>query len=92
VIKTRENQLVETFVTLEDTLVADYDVVDLLHTLVVKCAALLDASAVGIILSAGNGAVEVVASTDEHDRLAEILQLRSGSGLCVESVTTGHAV
>ncbi|WP_366145617.1 GAF and ANTAR domain-containing protein [Cryobacterium sp.] len=88
----REGQLVETFVTLADTLVADYDVVDLLHTLVEKCAALLEASAAGIILSAGDGKLEVVASTNERSRLVEILQLRAGSGPCVESFTTGQAV
>jgi transcriptional regulator with GAF, ATPase, and Fis domain len=92
VTSTREGQLVETFVTLADTLVADYDVVDLLHTLVVKCATLLDAAAAGIIFSTNDGDVDVVASTDEHDRLVEILQLCSASGPCVESVTTGHAV
>ena len=31
---TRENRLVETFVTLTDNLVADYDVIDVLQTLV----------------------------------------------------------
>ncbi|MFC5931054.1 ANTAR domain-containing protein [Cryobacterium melibiosiphilum] len=92
VTKTREGQLVETFVTLADTLVADYDIVDLLHTLVEKCAALLEASAAGIILSAGDGELEVVASTNERSRLVEILQLHAGSGPCVESFTTGHAV
>jgi len=92
VTKTREGQLVATFVTLADTLVADYDIVDLLHTLVEKCAALLEASAAGIILSAGDGELEVVASTNERSRLVEILQLRAGSGPCVESFTTGRAV
>jgi len=92
VTKTREGQLVETFVTLADTLVADYDVVDLLHTLVEKCAALLEASAAGIVLSDGDGVLEVVASTNERSRLVEILQLRAGSGPCVESFTTGKAV
>lgn len=92
VTKTREGQLVETFVTLADTLVADYDVVDLLHTLVEKCAALLEASAAGIILSVGDGELEVVASTNERSRLVEILQLKAGSGPCVESFTTGRAV
>lgn len=92
VTKTREGQLLETFVTLADTLVADYDIVDLLHTLVEKCAALLEASAAGIILSAGDGALEVVASTNERSRLVEILQLRAGAGPCVESFTTGMPV
>ncbi|KFF60793.1 transcriptional regulator [Cryobacterium sp. MLB-32] len=90
--QSREGQLLETFVTLADTLVADYDVVDLLCTLVDKCAALLEAAAAGIILSAGDGELEVVASTSERSRLVEILQLRAGSGPCVESFLTGKAV
>lgn len=94
VTQTREGQLVETFVTLADTLVVGYDIVDLLHTLVEKCVHLFEASAAGVILSAGNGdgELEVVASTNERGRLVEILQLRSGSGPCVECITTGHAV
>lgn len=89
--KTREGQLVEAFVTLADTLVVGYDVVDLLHTLVSHCVPLFDASAAGIILT-DDEAFEVVATTNERSRLVELLQLRSGSGPCVESVITGNAV
>ncbi|MGY4856762.1 GAF and ANTAR domain-containing protein [Cryobacterium sp. AP23] len=89
--QTREGQLVEAFVTLADTLVVGYDLVDLLHTLVSQCVPLFDASAAGIILT-DNTELEVVASTNERSRLVEILQLRSGSGPCVESVVTGHPV
>lgn len=89
--KTREGQLVEAFVTLADTLVVGYDLVDLLHTLVSHCVPLFEASAAGIILTADEE-FEVVASTNERSRLVEILQLRSGSGPCVESVVTGRAV
>ncbi|TFB90183.1 ANTAR domain-containing protein [Cryobacterium algoricola] len=92
VTQSREGQLVETFVTLADTLVVGYDVVDLLQTLVERCALLFGASAVGIILSAGDGDFEVVASTNERTRLVEILQLRAGAGPCVECVMTGAAV
>ena len=91
VTRTREGQLVETFVTLADPLVVGYDVVDLLHTLVETCATLFGASAVGIILSAYNdNDLEVVASTNERSRLIEILQLRAGNGPCVECYTTGY--
>lgn len=89
--KTREGQLVEAFVTLADTLVVGYDLVDLLHTLVSQCVPLFDASAAGIILTDDED-FEVIASTNERSRLVEILQLRSGSGPCVESVITGRAV
>ncbi|MBC7441867.1 MAG: GAF and ANTAR domain-containing protein [Ramlibacter sp.] len=93
VTRTREGQLVETFVTLADTLVVGYDVVDLLHTLVETCATLFEASAVGIILTAGDDIdLEVVASTNERSRLIEILQLRTGNGPCVECYSTGKPV
>ena len=51
VVQTREGRLASTFVTLADTLVADYDVVELLQTLVDACSELLDASAAGILLA-----------------------------------------
>jgi len=89
--KTREGLLVEAFVTLADTLVVGYDLVDLLHTLVSQCVPLFEVSAAGIILTDDDD-FEVVASTNERSRLVEILQLRSGSGPCVESVITGRAV
>jgi transcriptional regulator with GAF, ATPase, and Fis domain len=89
--QTREGQLVEAFVTLADTLVVGYDIVDLLHTLVSHCVPLFDASAAGIILT-DERELEVVASTNERSRLVEILQLRSGSGPCVESVVTGQPI
>lgn len=89
--RSREGRLVEAFVTLADTLVVGYDLVDFLHALVSQCVPLFQASAAGIILT-DDEEFEVVASTDERSRLVEILQLRSGSGPCVESVVTGVAV
>ena len=90
--KTRETQLVETFVTLADTLVVGYDVVDMLHTLVENCATLFGASAGGILLADEAGDLEVVASTNERSRLVELLQLRLGGGPCFECYTTGRSV
>lgn len=89
---TREKRLTAAFVTLADTLVADYDVVDLLQTLVDTCADLLDASAAGIMLADQNGELAVVASTSERSRLVEMMQLSSGFGPCVECFTTGTSV
>lgn len=89
---TREGRLVDTFVTLADTLVAGYDVVDLLQTLVEACADLLDASAAGLLLADEFGELAVVASTSEKSRLVELMQLSSGHGPCVEAFTTGTVV
>lgn len=90
--QTRERRLTSAFVTLADTLVAGYDVVDLLQTLVDTCAELLDASAAGIMLADGNGELAVVASTSERSMLVETMQLSYGTGPCVECFTTGVSV
>lgn len=90
--ETRERRLTSAFVTLADTLVADYDVVELLQTLVDTCADLLGAEAAGIMLTDASGELAVVASTSERGRLVEMMQLSSGMGPCVECFTTGAPV
>ena len=90
--ETRERRLTAAFVTLADTLVAGYDVVDLLQTLVDTCADLLDASAAGLMLADPAGELAVVASTSEKSRLVETMQLSSGFGPCVQCFSTGAPV
>jgi len=89
---TREDRLIDTFATLADTLVADYDVVDLLQTLVERCADVFDIAAAGILLADADGELEVIASTSEASRLVEVMQLSARAGPCVESFTTGSVV
>ena len=88
----REGLLAASFVSLADTLVVGYDLVDLLENLVDTCATVLDAAAVGLLLVDEHGVLEVVASTSERSRLLEILQLREGLGPCVECYSTGAVV
>jgi GAF domain-containing protein len=90
--KTRDARLLETFARLADTLVADYDVVDLLQMLVDSCHELLDASAAGILLADQDGLLELVASTSEASRLVEMMQLGADAGPCIESFRTGELV
>lgn len=91
-IQNRERQLAEAFVTLADTMVDDYDIIDLLHTLVERCSALLDATDAGILLSNMAGELEVVASTNERSRLIGLLQLGEGEGPCVDAYRTGRLI
>ena len=88
----REALLAETFVVLADSMVAGYDVVDLLQTLVERCAFLFDAADAGIILADPSGDLEVIASTSERTHLIELMQLRAGEGPCVEAYVTGKVV
>ena len=52
---TREARLLKTFAMLADTLVDDYDIVDLLQSLVDACRDLLDITAAGILIADQNG-------------------------------------
>ncbi|MBT2476269.1 GAF and ANTAR domain-containing protein [Microbacterium sp. ISL-103] len=89
---TREARLLDLFATLADTMVDDYDVVDLLQTLVGACQELLDASDAGILLADPSGELELVASTSEATQLVEVIQLAAEAGPCIECFLTGTAV
>lgn len=89
---TWEQKLLATFAKLADTLVADYDVVDLLQSLVDTCQDLLDTAAAGILLVDPEGELEVIASTSEASRLVEMMQLGAEAGPCIESFHTGQVV
>jgi GAF domain-containing protein len=89
---TREQQLLQTFARLADSLTNEYDAVDVLQNLVESCQELLDATAAGVLLSDGTGDLELVASTSEASRLVEVMQLSADAGPCIESYTTGRVV
>lgn len=84
--------LAETFVSLADTLVDDYDVVDLLDRLVGASIRLLGFTAAAILLDDQRGSLAVVASSSEESRLLEVYQLQSAQGPCLDCVRTAAGV
>jgi GAF domain-containing protein len=89
---TREQRIAMTFVDLADTLVADFDVIDFLHTLAARSVELLDASAAGIMLADQNGRLAVMASSTEEARLLELYELQNNEGPCLDCFRSGVPV
>jgi GAF domain-containing protein len=90
--RTRESRLNSAFLTLSDTLTDDYDVVELLQTLVDECVGIFDVEAAGIMLADASGRLQLVASSSQKADLVEIMQLDAGLGPCVQSYETGKTV
>ncbi len=90
--KTREQRISAAFIAVADTLIADYDILDLMHTLVEECVRILDVEAAGLMLVDERGELQLLASTSEQADFVEILQLTAGAGPCVDCFTTGAVV
>ena len=88
----READLVRSFVEMADTLVDDYDVVDLLTGLADRCVHLLGVSAAGVMLASPAGSLALVASSSEAMRLLELFELQQQEGPCLDAFRTGERV
>lgn len=88
----REQRLSRAFVTLADTLVDDYDIIDLLDRLVHHSVDLLDAQAAGIVLGDSHGELRALAASSEDAHTMELLQLQSDQGPCMDCYTTASPV
>ena len=87
-----EAQLSEAFVSLADSLVADYDVAELLNRLAHHCVNLLDVAAAGLLLADPRGPLQVVATSSEASRELELFQLQHDQGPCLDCYRSGSAV
>jgi transcriptional regulator with GAF, ATPase, and Fis domain len=88
----REDLLAQTFVQLADSLVDDFDIIDLLTVLADRCVELVDADAAGILVADANGNLRVMAASSEQARLLELFQLQNEEGPCLEAHATGQPV
>jgi GAF domain-containing protein len=88
----REALATRTFVQLADTLVVDFDLIDLLTVLAHRSVELLGAAAAGILLADSEGRLRVMAASDEQAELLELFQVQSDEGPCLDCYGTGNAV
>ena len=89
---TRESEVVRVLVEMADTLVDDYDVVDLLTGLAGRSVTMLGASAAGVMLASPSGNLGLVASSSEAMRLLELFELQAREGPCLDAFRTGEPV
>jgi hypothetical protein len=76
------------FVTVADTLVADFDIIDFLDTLAQYGVDLLGVSACGILLADQAGSLNLVAASTEQARLLELAQIQNAEGPCMDAYRT----
>ena len=88
----REAILARTLVELADTLVADFDVVELLTRLADRCVDVLDVDAAGLMLVGPDGDLRVMASSSEAMRVLELFELQAQEGPCLDCFRTGQPV
>lgn len=89
---TEQNRLAQTFVELADTLVADFDIVDFLHTLADRCAELFEVAEAGVMLADQRGGLRVAASSSERARLLELFEIQNEEGPCLDCFRSGTRV
>lgn len=85
-------RLATIFVEVADTLIDEFDLIDFLHMLTDRAAALVDAAAVGILLADAQGKLQFMAGSDENVKLLELFQLQNREGPCLEAFRTAQPV
>jgi transcriptional regulator with GAF, ATPase, and Fis domain len=88
----REQAVATALVELSDTLVADFDVADFLHTLSVRCVELLDVHAAGVMVTDQRGRLRVMASSSERAHVLELFEVEADEGPCVACFGSGQPV
>jgi hypothetical protein len=79
-------------VELADTLVDDFDVVDLLTLVADRCVEVLDVAAAGLMLAYPGGELRVMASSSHTKRLLELFELQSEEGPCPDCYRSGDPI
>jgi transcriptional regulator with GAF, ATPase, and Fis domain len=92
VIDMAQTLLADVFIEMADTLVDDFDLLEFLNRLTERCVELLDVAAAGLLLTDGQGALQVVAASSERTRLLELFQLQTDQGPCLDCFRTGAPV
>ena len=85
-------RLSRVFVEVADTLVADFDLIEFLHSLADHTAAVSNAASVGLMLADEDGQLHYMAASTESARHLELFQVQHSEGPCFDCYRTGQPV
>jgi transcriptional regulator with GAF, ATPase, and Fis domain len=86
------DRLADVFVTVADTLVDDFDVIEFLQMVTTHTSELVSATAAGLLLADGQGRLQLMAASDERARMLELFQVQQVEGPCQDSFRLGTPV
>lgn len=89
---TRQTLTATAFLEIVDTLVGDFDVIDVLTALTSRCTELLGAAAAGILLADRDGHLRVIGASTEEIQLLELFQVQNDQGPCLDCYRSGKVV
>lgn len=87
-----QQRVLEVFVELADTLVAEFDVIDFMHTLTEASVELIGADAAGLMLVDQRGNLQDVTATSSTARDIETFELEHDEGPCIDCYRQGQPV
>jgi transcriptional regulator with GAF, ATPase, and Fis domain len=87
-----EQRLIETLVFLADTLVKDFEILDLFYHLVDSAPDLVNADGAGLLLANENQELEIMAVTSETVGLIELFQVQQKEGPCYDAFEFGEPI
>jgi GAF domain-containing protein len=88
----KEHEVLRALVEVADTFVDDYDVVEFLHRVAVRCVAVLDADEAGVMRVDSSQTLHYIASSSEQMRLVELLELQHEEGPCLDAFRSGNVI
>ena len=88
----RERAVIDAFVSVANSLVDSFDIVELLDGLTFDCASLLDVASAGLLLADRSAVLHVMVASSEATRDLELFQLQRDEGPCLDCFRVGSAV
>jgi len=88
----RERSVSAAFVSIADSLVDNYDVLNMLEGLAGDCARLLAVESVGVLLADADGVLQVAGASSPRMRLMALYQVQCRQGPCLDAYRSSAAV